>query len=81
MEGTDVIFHSEVMQFSRISHFVQESGRVLRLGIRLGNCSGQVLHMRQQRVDNILLTVRLHSPPKIKKKENGQRCSLRQATL
>ena len=37
MEGTDVdIFHSEVVHFRRISHFGQESGRVLRLRIRLG---------------------------------------------
>ena len=37
MEGIDVdIFHSEVVHFSRISHFGQESGRVLRLGLLLG---------------------------------------------
>ena len=66
MEGIDVdIFHSEVVHFSRISHFGQESGRVLGLRIRLGlgHCSFYLLYyMHQQRVDNIYLTIRLPPP-------------------
>ena len=67
MEGTDVdIFHSEVVHFSRILHLGQESGRVLRLGIRLGlgHCLCFLLYMYQQRVDNIYLTIRLPQPPR-----------------
>ena len=64
------LFHSEVMHFCRISHFGWQIGRVwrwmLRLGLGLGNCSCHLLHMRQQRMDNILLTVRLHPPPRVK---------------
>ena len=49
MEGTDVdIFHSEVVHFRRISHFGQESGRVLRLGFGLGHCPCHLLYMHQQ---------------------------------
>ena len=47
--------------------FWSEKCRVLWLGLR--HCSCHLLHMHQQRVDYIFLTIRLPQPPKIKRKK------------
>ena len=57
-----VISHSEVMHFSRISYFGQESGCVLRLGLGLG--PRHLPHMHEERMDIIYLTINLPPPPR-----------------
>ena len=66
-----VIFNAEVMVLCGISHFDRESGRVWRLVLRLGleHCSYDTPHVRQERVDNIFLTVRLAPPTRTKRKK------------
>ena len=62
------------MDLCRISHFDRENGRVLEFVLRIGvgHCSCHLLHMRQKRVDNIFLNVRLPPSPKVKRKKDDK---------